>query len=108
MISDSSFIGLSNVRFSTPTIGTLSGGNWDISSLASGATDAITVSGTISNAGAFSNAVSATTSTYQATDPTGTAITSTASGSAVADAALTLSKTLQTTEIGKASCRESV
>jgi len=97
VISDSSFSDLSNVTFSTPTVGTLSGGNWNIASLASGATDTITVTGTISNAGAFSNTASATTTTYQATDPTGAATTSTVNGSAVADANLTLSKVLQTT-----------
>ena len=48
-----------------------SGGNWNIGSLASGTTDTITVSGTITNAGTFSNTASATTTTYQATDPTG-------------------------------------
>ena len=97
IVSDASFSDLSGVTFGTPSVGTLNGGNWNLGSLASGATDTITVSGTISNAGAFANTASATTTTYQATDPTGTAITSTASGSAVADANLTLSKTLQTT-----------
>ena len=97
IVSDASFSDLCGVTFGTPSVGTLNGGNWNLGLLASGATDTITVSGTISNAGAFSNTASATTTTYQATDPTGTAITSTASGSAVADANLTLSKTLQTT-----------
>ena len=98
VVSDASFSDLSGVTFgSAPAGTTLSGGNWDIASLASGTTDTITVSGTITNAGAFSNTASATTTTYQATDPTAAAITSTASSSAVADAALTLSKTLQTT-----------
>src|SRR5208283_2650540 len=65
VVSDSSFSDLSGVTFGTPSVGTLSGGNWNISSLASGATDTITVSGTITNAGAFSNTAAATTTTYQ-------------------------------------------
>src|SRR5205085_996775 len=97
VISDTSFSDLSGVTFSSPSDGLISGGNWNLASLASGASDTITVTGTITNAGAFSNTASATTTTFQDSDPSGSPITATASGTAVADAHLTLTKNLETT-----------
>jgi len=98
VVSDASFSDLSGVSFgAAPTGTTLSGTNWDIASLASGTTDTITVSGTVTNAGAFLNTATATTTTYQPTDPTSQPISATAGGTAVAASDLTLTKTLTTT-----------
>jgi len=93
VVSDSSFTDLSNITLSAPSAGTISGTNWNIASLAHGATDTLTVSGTIMNAGAFSNTATVSTPTYDPTPPS----PSTAGGTAVAAADLNILKTLQTT-----------
>jgi hypothetical protein len=64
-VSDSSFTDLSHVAFGTPTAPTsVSGTTWNVGTLASGATDTISVTATVSGVGPFSNTATVSTTTY--------------------------------------------
>jgi hypothetical protein len=78
-VSDSSFTDLSHVAFGTPPgTTTVSGTTWNVGTLASGATDTISVTATVTGVGLFSNTATVSTTTYDTNPITG----STASGTA--------------------------